>query len=252
MNPDNPHNHSLQAVRPETKAAFMLLSLVLSLASGQLVTQGLIICMHLLLILWANGFRRQRFFKMLLGQSLFVAVGLLPALFNLNTPQQDVLWSLGGIHISQSSVHLLMHTWFRCFTGIIVLNVFAFSTPVYQTVELLRRCKVPETVVDLFILIYNNIRLLFSLSEQMLLAQKSRLAYTGNRNYRQAAQLLTGIFSVSLLKSQRLQQNVEARCYDGCFRLLEPQEKAPRYANAMYFSAAGLLVAITIIQLFIQ
>ncbi|MBP1618695.1 MAG: cobalt transporter component CbiQ [Bacteroidetes bacterium] len=252
MNPVNPHNHSLRAVRPETKAAFMLLSLVLSLASGQIVTQGLIICMHLLLILWANGFRRQHFFKLLLGQSLFVAVGLLPALFSLNTPQQDVLWQMGGIHVSQSSVQLLITTWFRCFTGIFILNVFAFSTPVYQTVELLRRCKVPETVVDLLILIYNNIRLLFSLSEQMLLAQKSRLAYTGNRNYRQAAQLLTGIFLVSLLKSQYLQQNVEARCYDGCFRLLEPQETAPRFANVMYVLAGLALIVITVFQLYIR
>lgn len=252
MNPDDLHSHTLQAVRPETKAGFMLLSLVLSLASGQVVTQCLIICIHLLLILLANGIRKQQFFKLLMAQSVFVAVGLLPALLSLNTPQQDVIWQFGRMHVSQTSVHMLTQTWFRCFTGIFILNVFAFSTPIYQTVELLRRCKVPETVVDLLILIYNNIRLLFSLSEQMLLAQKSRLAYTGNRNHRQAAQLLTGIFSVSLLKSQRLQQNVEARCYDGCFQLLEPQETAPRFANTLYLSAGIILIALTVFQFYIQ
>lgn len=102
------------------------------------------------------------------------------------------------------------------------LYTLSLSTPVFEIIACLRKIKVPALVVELMVLIYRYVFILFEALHSMTTSSRARL---GDRSYRSAWRSFTGIGSNLLVrafvKAGRAFDAMEARCYGGEIQFLE-------------------------------
>ena len=89
--------------------------------------------------------------------------------------------------------------------------------------NVLRRIHCPRLILELMLLIYRFIFVLFEISSAIRTAQNSRL---GNRDYRTSMKSLqrpwfSALFIRAMKKSNALYDAMESRCYDGTIHVLD-------------------------------
>ncbi|MDD2365922.1 MAG: cobalt ECF transporter T component CbiQ [Desulfuromonadaceae bacterium] len=164
---------------------------------------------------------------------LFLAASTLSLSFSLdlNAP---------AIHFAESELPNILHICSRSFACLTSLLFLTLTTPLPDIISLLRRCKTPETLLDLMILCY---RTLFVLSESVnntITAQSARLGYaTPGHSIRSLGRLSANLTMQVWQRSTSLQLAVEARCNDGAFRFLEADYPNSR-RNILISATSGI------------
>ena len=102
------------------------------------------------------------------------------------------------------------------------LYFLSFHTPMPDILSVLRRLRCPKLILELMLLIYRFIFVLFEVAHAIRVSQNSRL---GNRNYRTSMKSFGAMASALLIramkKSDALYNAMEARCYNGDIRVLD-------------------------------
>jgi cobalt/nickel transport system permease protein len=111
-----------------------------------------------------------------------------------------------------------------------------------------RRCRVPETVIDLMMIIYRTIFILLDQVVQVYNAQVMRLGYsTWQESLNSFASLCGAAFISSWDAGDDLVRAMDARCYDGKFALLgetRPVEKIPCLAVGIFLILSTAIVIV--------
>lgn len=106
------------------------------------------------------------------------------------------------------------------------LYFLILSTPFTDLLLVLKAIHCPEIVLELLLLIYRFIFLLYDMGEKLDCSVKSRL---GNRSLRTAIPAVAGVFQMlfigSIRKSLKLYDAMESRCYDGRIQVLTEEYK---------------------------
>ena len=90
------------------------------------------------------------------------------------------------------------------------------TTPMPQLIEILRRWKLPELVIELMYLIYRYLFVLLSCQRRMTIAATVRLGYHGlGRSVTTAGKIGGNLLAASFRRSRACYDAMEARCYDG-------------------------------------
>lgn len=142
-------------------------------------------------------------------------------------------------HILQVSCRSL-----ACLTALLFL---ALTTPLPDIISLLRRCKVPETLLDLMTLCY---RTLFVLSEALhgtITAQTARLGYASSMLSLRSLGLVLGNLLLQVWqRSLALQMAAEARGNDGALRFLENRYTNSTQNVSIALAGGFLMVALAV------
>lgn len=148
-------------------------------------------------------------------------------------------WKAGGrLVLSEEGLGRAVETSLRAFSASSVLVLLAHTVPVGRLLGLLRRLRVPESLLDLMHLTYRNLFLLEEARESIVRAQENRLGYSSpSRAFRSSAGAGASLFVRSLQRARRMEQALAARCYDGSFRVLEAQDES----GPLEWAAAGAL-----------
>jgi cobalt/nickel transport system permease protein len=172
----------------------------------------------------------------------------------LLTGGNEIYWNWNplswlSLSITRESINAGMFVFFRVIGGMTALMFIALTTPMTDLFVVMRRSWIPETVIDLAMIIYRTI---FLIMDQLVItyqAQVMRLGYGSLRESITSFSTLCGsAFIASWDSGEDLIRAMDARCYDGKFAILgdnRPVETLPLITAISFLGLSSLVVIFT-------
>ena len=146
-----------------------------------------------------------------------------------------------GIREDGAALALLLIA--RTFGGMCSLFFIALTTPMIEIFAVLKALHIPESMIELSMMIY---RYIFVFLDQAMMIHSAQIMRLGDGSARSAIRSFSMLASVLFLRSweqgERLIVAMDARCYDGRLDLM--QEK--KGARAIEIAATGAYLALTL------
>lgn len=170
------YSSRLRRIDPAQKGGLALLAILLCLLLDRPAVGLLAVgWMPPLTVRWARVPLRV-FGRVLLAEGLFLTVSALGVALSVGlapAPPPAWAWQLGPLWLSSgpaaldSAARLLA----RALGCAAALNFLTLTTPLTDLIDLLRRLRLPETLIDLMTLVYRTIFVLFECLQRMAVAQ---------------------------------------------------------------------------------
>lgn len=217
------HNGLLN-VSPMVKTAFCVVCLVLCVSAADLAV-GIFVAVSMVLIMWLLGkISLHKLLHLLRIPLAFLIVSCAVILLEL-TPEPMGLWRIPfgsrNLCITKESLRHAVTLFFQAMGAVCCLYALSSSTPVPQLIDVFRRCRVPELVIELMYLMYRYLFLLLDVQQKLTTAASARLGYAGARRSVSTAGRVSGaLLASSFRRSNLCFDAMESRCYDGKLRFL--------------------------------
>jgi len=154
-----------------------------------------------------------------------------------------------SLSVTAASINKAALVLARMVGGMSALIFLAVTTPMTDLFLVMRRCRVPEPVLDLAMMIYRAIFLILDQLVQTYRAQRMRLGYSSfEESIRSLSTLCGSVFIGSWLAGEDLVRAMDARCSEGKFAMLgsiQPVEARPLLAVMAFLALAAVIVALT-------
>lgn len=241
----------LLGVSPGLKTVFSVGVLLLCVGAADPVV-GISVALSMILLIWRLcGVPLSRVLRLLRLPLVFLTVSCLVILLNF-TPEPVGIWhlSLGSnwLCITRESLRRTITLFFQAMGAVCCLYFLSTSTPIPQLIEVLRRCHVPELIIELMYLIYRYLFVLLQVQRQMTLAATARLGYAGfGQSISTAGRICGCLLAASFRRSSLCYDAMEARGYDGTLRFLTrtpPLRKKHVLGAAVYGLALLALIMV--------
>lgn len=234
------YSNRWRRVSPAAKGIFTLCGMIAAFASGSpLAALTIALVISAVTILGASV-PTIRYLRVAAPPLFFLAASALSLAFSLDL-------EASAVHLAKFEYPRIAQVSSRSLACLAALLFLALTTPLSDIISLLRRCRIPETLLDLMILCY---RTLFVLSESVhdtLTAQSARLGYaTARHSIRSLGGLTANLTLQVWQRSQALHLAAEARCNDGALRFLETHYSNSRLNISIAVAGGVLLVAIAL------
>lgn len=165
------------------------------------------------------GIPLSRYLRIAAPPLLFLLVSTLSLLVSLDPGTSATGLSL---RLAESDFPRIAQTCSRSVACLTALLFLALTTPLSDLISLLRRCRVPETLLDLMTLCYRTLFVLSEAVHDTMTAQASRLGYTTlTASMRSLGGLISNLIVQVWQRSLALHNAAQARNNEGALRFLE-------------------------------
>ena len=235
----------LRDVSPGLKTAFSVLVLLLCVGASDAVV-GIFVALSMVLIMGLLGKTpMDHIAELLTIPLLFLSVGCLVILLEI-LREPAGLWQLcvGSVWlcVTESSLHRAVTLFFQAMGAVCCLYFLSSTTPMPQLIEVLRRCHVPELVIELMYLIYRYLFVLLDVQQKLTTAASARMGYAGVRRSVSTAGRVSGaLLASSFRRSSLCFDAMESRGYDGRLAFLS---HAPRLRAKHLLAACAYVVVL--------
>lgn len=148
------------------------------------------------------------------------------------------------LFIAPESVQAATMALSRSLAALAAVMLFAFTTPMTDTIALLRALRVPALLLDIMSLVYRQIFVFDETLARVRRAQSSRLGFVDRRAMWRSIGFGAGhLLAATLTRSQRATQGLLARGYEGELRYLQPDLAISARNLAMGGAASVALIA---------
>lgn len=209
----------LREVSPGVKTAFSVAVLVLCVGAADAVV-GAAVAVSMAVLMWLLGkVSPGQILRLLRIPMLFLIVSCMVILLELcHAPVGIWQLHLGNLWfcITRESLNRAVTLFFQAMGAVTCLYFLSSTTPMPQLIEVLRRCHVPELVIELMYLIYRYLFVLLEVQQQMTVSATARLGYAGVRRSVSTAGRISGaLLASSFRRSSQCYDAMESRGYDG-------------------------------------
>lgn len=223
------YNNRIRRLDPAVKAGFSLAVILVCLGFDRPVVSIAALILNILLSVSLAGLPLGSFLKILTGEAAFLVLSIISIAVSFVHPPTAESASIFPVKLlmTRDSVLNALNLLLRTLACVSAMNFLSMTTPIVDLIDLARRLRVPEIIIDLMTLIYRFIFTLFDCLERMIAAKESRLGFRSFRTaFRSAGEIAANLFLETYRKSQKLQLSLDSRCWDGTFRVI-PQTYAP-------------------------
>jgi len=137
----------------------------------------------------------------------------------------------------------------RTFGGMCSLYFIALTTPMIEIFAVLKTLHIPQSVIELSMMIYRYIFVFLDQAAMIHSAQMMRLGDAGTKNSLNSfAMLCSVLFLRSWEQGERLIVAMDSRCYDGKLDLMEQADRATHkalFAVAVYLVSVAAIAVLT-------
>jgi len=240
-------------IHPGTKLILALGSLIICLISPSPVVpliSGIVLSLVLII---PGRISPLLYGELLLGPAIFAIMSVVVLLFMLGGG--DVIWRFNPVpwidlSITTGSISRSTLVLCRVFGCSISLFFIALTTPMTDLFNGMKRIGIPIELIDLMMIIYRYIFIVYAQAVEIWQAQVMRLGYSRPREAIRSLSLLCGmLFISSWIAGEDLIHAMDCRCYDGIFPSLdsaEPVQIQSLIPVMLYLAAlSGILLVIT-------
>ncbi|MGB9901485.1 cobalt ECF transporter T component CbiQ [Methanothrix sp.] len=242
---DYAHENGLRGVSPKLKLAIGAFSIIACIASPTpAVPLAVSACLSAALIALAR-----------IPWRLYIGLTAIPLSFALLSASVvallspgEALVSIGALRLSREGMWLGLLLLSRTIGGTSSLFFIALTTPMTEIFAILRSMGLPESLVELSMLIYRYIFVLLEEAMMVRSAQEMRMGYSSIRSsISSSAMLASVLFIRAWERGERLMVAMDSRCYSGRMPLVESHSVRPGHlaVSVIYIlSITALLLAV--------
>ncbi len=239
------YSNRWRRVTPAAKGIFSLCGMMAAFAAGSPGTALLVALIMVAASISGAGIPVVRYLRVAAPALFFLlasAISLLVSLeFGSATP---------GLSFHQAEPELLRiaQACCRSLACLAALLFLALTTSLSDIISLLRRCKLPDTLLDLMTLCYRTLFVLSEAVHETITAQAARLGYaTFSISLRSLGGLVGNLVVQVWQRSQALHLAAQARNSDGALRFLENRHADTGRNISLAAASGSLLVALALI-----
>lgn len=238
----------LAYVNPDLKFWSGIISLLLCLLSRGFVSIVIAATM-IRVILYFGRINAKEYWHLLLIPFTFILLSGIVLLVDISKVDEGIV-SILMLHrylvITWESLLTAVQISTKAMCSVTCLYMISLSTPMYEIIKVLRKCKLPEIMIELMFLIYRFIFVLLEAYSNMKTAAKTRLGYINwRRSYQTFFGICTNLFVIAFQKASRNFDAMEARGYDGNLKFLESEKPASK--NQLAICGGYFLVIIILL-----
>ena len=116
-----------------------------------------------------------------------------------------------------------------------------------QILGVMHRCRVPAVVTEISLLVYRYTWVFVSTAQSIRRAQEARLGYSSlGRSYRSLAMLTGALFGQALQRGRALENGLDARNWQGEFRVLDDAPAASASTLALIVTLEVAVLGVTV------
>lgn len=181
------------------------------------------------------------YLKLLLAPAGFALTGVIIIAFFSGSGQELLSFELGGypLAVRADGFELALLVLARSLSGMCCLYFLALTTPMIELFAVLKASRLPESLIELSMLIYRYIFVFLDMALSIKYAQTVRLGYSNfKRSLSSMGMLGSTLFIRSWEQGDKLFLAMNSRCYDGKMTLFEvhrPLRAAELLLTSAYF-----------------
>jgi cobalt/nickel transport system permease protein len=167
------------------------------------------------------------YFKLLLAPMGFAAAGILIIAFFSGSGQELFSFKLIGhpFSIKADGLELALLVLSRSLSGMCCLYFLALTTPMIELFAVFKASRLPESLIELTMLIYRYIFVFLEIAISIMYAQTIRLGYSNfRRSINSISMLISTLFIRSWEQGDKLFLAMNSRCYNGKMSIFEVQK----------------------------
>jgi cobalt/nickel transport system permease protein len=249
---DIAQENGLRGVNTYLKLVTGLGAIVLCLLSTSFIAPLIIAILLSMAVIFLAGIDIGTYGKLFVVPFWFAVMGVVVII--LLSGGNEIYWSWNpfawlSLSISRESLNEGIFIFSRVVGGMSALIFIALTTPMTDLFIVMRRCRIPDAVLDLTMIIYRTIFMIMHLLVQTYQAQVMRLGYSSFRESIESFATLCGsVFIASWDAGEDLVRAMDARCYEGKFAILGetgPVTLYPLATVGIFLAISSLLVIVT-------
>ena len=232
-------------ISPIAKGCFSLCGTIAAFAAGSPRTALLIALILATATTIGAGIPLMRYLRVAAPALLFLTASSLSMVFSLDFGSAT---GAAALHPAAAEFPRIAQVCSRSLACLTSLLFLALTTPLPDIITLLRRCKLPDTLLDLMVLCYRTLFVLSEAVHETITAQSARLGYATFRLSLRSLGCLVANLTVQVWqRSQALHLAALARNNDGALRFLESSSaNAPR-SISIAAGAGFLMIALAVV-----
>lgn len=240
---------AIRHINPGTKLFLALGSLIICLISPSPVVPLVSGVVLSLFLIGPGKLSPYWYGKLLLGPATFVGMSIVVLLFMLGGG--SVVWQtqIGWLNLSITSGAIRESVLILCrvFGCSISLFFITLTTPMTDLFNGMKKARVPIELVDMMMIMYRFIFIIYDQAVEIWQAQVMRLGYSRAKEAVHSFAMLSGMLFISSWNAgEDLIHAMDCRCYTGVFPALDQTEpvKLPSFLLVVVYLSAlcGLLV----------
>lgn len=236
----------IRDVNPAVKLVLGLGCILICISSTGFLTPLLIAVSISLVTIFIGGINPRFYLKLLLIPLGFAVFSVIVIIFLRNSGDVVFSYDLFGLldlTATKGSLNEGILVFSRVFGGMCSLFFISLTTPTTETFTLAKKCRVPDFILELSMLIYRFIFILIEQAEMIHSAQVMRLAYGKRKGSVDSFGMMAGaLFINSWEAGERLIDAMDARCYNGKFSVMGEQSS---------FFCPALLLSVIFLSVFV-
>ena len=244
------YHSGLRYVNPCEKFVFSIFTLLVCVISRSFAAALTVLLVNGILTVCYGRIPVRRYVRLMTVPFVFLLVSTIAVIVNISgVPMDAYAVPVGDYYITGSYVSLVFGSQLilTALASVSCLYFLSLHTPVTDIVGVLSKLHCPLILVELMLLIYRFIFLLWEAADGITTAQNSRL---GNKDFRTSLYSFGKMCSVLLVgafkKSNALYDAMESRCYDGRIRVLDESLPPKRKEIIGIIAYEGLLIGIAL------
>ena len=209
------------------KLAIVFFGLIVGVSCTSPITPVFIgLCMSLTTIVFGRVSPRL-YSKLLLVPMGFAAAGILIIAFFSGSGQELLSFKIIGhpFSIKADGLELALLVLSRSLSGMCCLYFLALTTPMIELFAVFKAFRLPESLIELTMLIYRYIFVFLEIAISIMYAQTIRLGYSNFRRSINSISMLTStLFIRSWEQGDKLFIAMNSRCYNGKMTIFQVQK----------------------------
>jgi cobalt/nickel transport system permease protein len=204
------YKHKLNNTNILYKALFVTVVLISVLVKNNSLYNCCIFPVMFILICYTTSIKILSVFKLFAVPILFLIFSCITIAIDINSEEEQSL-----ISINSEGIKLATDVFLRSITIVSIVFFWMLTNTISEISNLLRYIRVHPIFVDLFVLTYRFIIILFSVTTTMFTAQKCKIAYSAKGSkYKALSFLFSRVFNRSLQVADLTYRSMDSRLYD--------------------------------------
>lgn len=224
------YSSAIRHKSPFLKSAFAVSALLICVGFAAFLPSLIILLLMMFLTLTLSKTDGRHYKNLMLAPFVFLLMGTIVLLFDVAKEPMGILSIRAGsiyIVVLLERIIYVLRLILVSISAVSCLYFLILTTPMMDLFLVLRKLHCPNLIIELMMMTYRYIFVLFEMAIAISTAQSCRLS---NINAKAAIKAFGGMLSTvlfrALQKANFLFDAMESRCYDGKLRVLEEYTKA--------------------------
>lgn len=216
------YTNKLRNFNPMAKFCFAVGVLLISLINRNIYIHLSVIFIMLLMTVFIAGIPFRKYLRFLRIPLIFIILSIISILLSASRDENIFIAAFKirdfYLGINKASIPQAQLLFFRAFACISAMYFLTLTTPMDQQIKIFKKFKIPNSVLELMVLMYRFIFILLEEYHEIYNAQNIRFGYTSlKKSYRSLSLLIKVLFIRVMNRNKDMSIALDSKLYKGEF-----------------------------------